>query len=85
MILILHTVPPRSYPVATAGAEHAALNGETPGLVVELDNARGALTPLFARPPLRARAELHDAGSVLFSGVVQAVSMSATVSVRLEA
>lgn len=84
--LILHTVPERSYPVAAAGAEHAALNGETPGLAVELDNARGTLTPLFARPPLRARAELRDTdGTLLFAGVVQSVSMSATISVRLEA
>ena len=74
------------HPSISVGPEHQAAGGEVPNMSVELDNARGQHTRLFARPPLGATATLADTtGATLFAGRVQSVTCSGTITVELEA
>lgn len=87
--LTLHTVPPfvfSGYDVAAVGQSDAAINGELPHLSITLDNARGDHTQtLAAADVLRARADLLQDGVAIFAGVVQAVTLGASVALDLEA
>ena len=76
----------RDRQIISVGPEHQAAGGEVPNMSVELDNARGQHTRLFARPPLGATATLADTtGATLFAGRVQSVTCSGTITVELEA
>lgn len=85
--LTINTTPPivLSTEILDLGPARSAVNGEVPSVSVRLDNARGELTALLARPPLRARATLVDgAGAVIFDGLVQSVSLGAEAVLELE-
>lgn len=86
MQLTINTTPQIviSRELIDVGSARAAVNGEVPSMSVRLDNARGDLTSLFAVPPLRARAQVISAGSLLFSGQVQGVTLGAEITVDLE-
>lgn len=86
--LTIFTVPPLVYEgatVAAIGTANASINGELPNMQVTLDNARGELTQqLAAAQVLRHRAELRQAGALVFAGAVQAVTLGASVILELE-
>ena len=67
------------------GTLRRPLGGENANITVELDNARGQLTSLFADPPLLAGATLYRDGEVLLAGFVGDVSLASTVQLTLEA
>lgn len=99
--LYLATDPPRAFylpgdaePTTSAvalpalvgvGTLRRPLGGENANLTVELDNARGQLTDLFADPPLLAGATIYRDGEALLAGAVGDVTMAATVRLTLEA
>lgn len=76
----------RDRQVISVGPEHHAAGGEVPNMSIDIDNARGQHTRLFARPPLGAGAALADADSVtVFAGRVQSVTCSGVITVEIEA
>lgn len=87
--LVLYTVPPITFEgqdVAAVGQSNAAINGELPSLPVTIDNARGDYTQVLAAADLlRARAELREAGVLIFAGAVQSVTLGPDVALGLEA
>lgn len=87
--LTLYTVPPITFDgadVAAVGESNAAINGELPSLPITIDNARGDHTQVLAAADLlRARADLREAGVLIFAGAVQTVSLGAAVVLELEA
>ena len=82
--LRIETVPPVVLDVLETGAERAALNGEVPSVAVTLDNARGEAAARLAVPPLRARAVLLIDDVAVFTGSVQAVTLSDVATLSLE-
>lgn len=87
--LSINAVPPLQWsePDITAiGPEHSAINGEVPNMTVTIDNALGQHTAAVAASNvLRLRAELLLDGHSVFSGAVQAVAISAEITIELEA
>lgn len=87
--LTILTTPPLQWSepeITSLGDEHSSVNGEVPNMTVVVDNARGQHTvPVTASRILRARAELTNGDSVLFSGAVQAVSIGQEITLELEA
>ncbi|GAB1382560.1 hypothetical protein MASR1M50_08790 [Burkholderiales bacterium] len=75
-------LPPIERPLSVPGIEAAP----TSNMDIELDNADGALTRLWAgRPPVRRAARVRAAGGVLFAGVVTGVQLGTRVRLSLEA
>ena len=75
-------LPPIERPLSVPGIEAAP----TSNMDIELDNADGALTRLWAeRPPVRRAARVWAAGAVLFAGVVTGVQLGTRVRLSLEA
>ena len=82
VVRALKSLPPIERPLSVPGIEAAP----TSSMDVELDNADGALTRLWAdRPPMRRAARVLTEDGVLFSGIVTGLQMGATVRVNLEA
>ncbi len=82
VVRALKALPPIERPLSVPGIEAAP----TSSMDVELDNADGALTRLWAdRPPMRRAARVLTEDGVLFSGIVTGLQMGATVRVNLEA
>lgn len=75
-------LPPIERPLSVPGIEAAP----TSNMDIELDNADGVLTRLWAeRPPVRRAARVWAAGAVLFAGVVTGVQLGTRVRLSLEA
>ncbi|AVO33700.1 carboxypeptidase-like regulatory domain-containing protein [Ottowia oryzae] len=82
VVRALKALPPIERPLSVPGIEAAP----TSSMDVELDNADGALTRLWAeRPPMRRAARVLTEGGVLFAGIVTGLQMGASVRVSLEA
>ena len=82
VVRALKALPPIERPLSVPGIDAAP----TSSMDVELDNADGALTRLWAdRPPMRRAARVLTEDGVLFSGIVTGLQMGATVRVNLEA
>jgi len=61
------------------------LEDENPTLVVDLENGAGQAAVLFADPPIGYRAELRSADGLLFSGVVNQITLGRSAQLRVEA
>jgi hypothetical protein len=87
--LTILTIPPLVFEgaaVTAVGAAGASINGEMPNMPVTLDNARGEHTQVLAAADvLRHRAELRQAGVLIFAGAVQAITLGASIVLDLEA
>ena len=82
VVRALKSLPPIERPLSVPGIDAAP----TSSMDVELDNADGALTRLWAdRPPMRRAARVLTEDGVLFTGIVTGLQMGATVRVNLEA
>ena len=82
VVRALKALPPIERPLSVPGIDAAP----TSSMDVELDNADGALTRLWAdRPPMRRAARVLTEDGVLFTGIVTGLQMGATVRVNLEA
>lgn len=86
--LTLATEPPLSFSppqIISVGALHRPLGGENANVSVELDNARGQLTSLFADPPLLCEVTLTRDSDTLLRGSLSAVRLGSTVQLTMEA
>ena len=86
--LTLSTVPPLTFTmpqVISVGALHRPLGGENANVSVELDNASGKLTAIFADPPLLCEVVLTRDSDTLLRGSLSAVRLGATVQLTVEA
>ena len=87
--LAIATTPPLTWSepdITAVGDEHSAINGEVPNMTVTIDNARGQHTAAVAASAvLRVRAQLLQGGQVVFDGAVQAVAISAQITIDIEA
>ena len=68
----------------TVGVLRSSAGGESPTLTVSLDARRVAVLEVLDPPPLRAAAVLSDGGTILFSGLVQAVRLGQSPTITLE-
>ncbi len=88
IILTLSTEPPQVFSLPqliSVGALHRPLGGENANVSVELDNARGQLTALFADPPLLCEVALSRDGEVLLRGSLSSVRLGSAVQLTVEA
>lgn len=71
----------------SVGALHRPLwvSDETANVTFTLSNGNGAMTSLFANPPLGKRAQIVDGGRLIFTGTVSAVTLAEVITVTLEA
>ena len=86
--ITLSTEPPLSFSppqLISVGALHRPLGGENANVSVELDNARGQLTGLFADPPLLCEVTLTRDSDTLLRGSLSSVRLGATVQLTVEA
>ena len=82
VVRALKALPPIERPLSVPGIEAAA----TSSMDIELDNADGALTRLWAeRPPMRRAARVVTESGTLFAGIVTGLQMGSAVRVSLEA
>ncbi len=88
IIITLSTEPPLIFippQLISVGALHRPLGGENANVSVELDNARGQLTALFADPPLLCEVALTRDDDVLLRGSLSAVRLGSAVQLTVEA
>jgi len=67
------------------GTIRRPLGGENANVSIEIDNARGNLTALFADPPLLVGATLYRDAEILLAGTVGSIAMGSTIQVGVEA
>ncbi len=86
LLSVGESAPGLSYPlISSLGAIHRPADGsETGNVSIDLDNADGVITQLFAVPPLRAAAVLYGPqAEVWFSGSVEAISIADKVTLTV--
>lgn len=64
--------------VGSESQENSALN-------VTVKNPRGEFTNLVADPPIGIKADIYKDGEIIFTGIVESISLGATSTMNIEA
>lgn len=69
----------------STGSLSSDSRGETPNMTITLRNDDGALSRLFALPPVGEAIELRNADGVLFTGLVNSVAIADKCTIEAQA